>query len=449
MISKARNLLSMFYANNSNFWGFLATSQLILIHQILTTNIEKMKTTSGKEHKSCLLLPPVRFYLFGSKVPIFYLHSRTALIFSSNLVYSKNFDKNDSEHIQRLDPFVSLVTQCLEFKYEKVITNALRCLIGMLYLSLPSLQKSLKQISERLFILLSEYSVLGSAANKESVLALNQLLCKTFTQLILMGDTPFLTDKHVSLLLSYVEMDVLDTNRQATAFALIKALVRKKVEHSQISDVMKKLRELSITSSYPHIRTQCREVLCEFVGNHPCSDDPQKHIEWFIAQLAYELEDGRLSAADMLNSLFSRLKPVRLHTFAVLNNSCFYNISKMGPMLFNEESVKCRKFIAGAINKLLSSVSDSTRADVFSACSDWLELQEEEKVGALEAFGPRFRSILPSLHVLQQIYVPSFSERTISGMCYGVASMLQNMGEEAREVLALEDFCLLFGKELL
>lgn len=238
-----------------------------------------------------------------------------------------------------------------------------------------------------------------------------------FTQLIVMADNPFLTDKHVSLLLSYVEIDVLDANRQATAFALIKALVRKKVEHSQvvllldeasstlqtlsvqIVEVMKKLRELSITSSYPHIRTQCREVLCEFIGNHPCSDDPQKHIEWFIAQLGYELEDGRLSAADMLNSLFSRLQPVSFFIFgelilyfllvlfqAILNSSCFFNVSKIGPVLFNEESLKCRKFIAAALYKLLSSVSDSSRADVFSACSDWLELQGEEQVKLLHSY---------------------------------------------------------------
>ncbi|KAK6029314.1 hypothetical protein OSTOST_04578, partial [Ostertagia ostertagi] len=120
-----------------------------------------------------------------------------------------------------------------------------------------------------LFLLLSEYSILGSAANKESVLNLNQLLCK-------------------------------------------------------IPDVIKKLRELSITSPFPHIRTQCREVLCDFIGNHPSSDDPQTHIEWFIAQLDYELEDGRLSAVDMLNGLFSRLEPV------VLNGACLFIVSKDG-----------------------------------------------------------------------------------------------------------------------
>ncbi|RCN33741.1 hypothetical protein ANCCAN_20421 [Ancylostoma caninum] len=36
------------------------------------------------------------------------------------------------------------------------------------------------------------------------------------------------------------------------------------------------------------------------------------------------------------------------------------------------------------------------------------------------------------------------SERTISGICYGIASMLQSMGESAMDMLATEDFCLLF-----
>ncbi|KAK6733833.1 hypothetical protein RB195_017537 [Necator americanus] len=469
MISRARNLLSMFASGLKDNQGFAPTSQLILIHQMLMSNIEKMKSVSGsekessdfpaEEHKSCLLLPPEPKRIGVLVKPVLKSRSHIFLEFAlqllSALIAGKHFDRNDSDHIQRLDPFVPLITQCLEFKYEKVISNALRCLNGMLHISLPSVQNSLKAISERLFLLLSEYSVLGSAANKESVLALNQLLCKSFTQLIITSKTPFLTEKHISLLLSYVEIDVLDPNRQATAFALIKALVRNKVEHCQIVEVMKKLRELSITSTFPHIRTQCREVLAEFIGNHPCSDDPQKSIEWFIAQLAYELEDGRLSAADMLNALFSRLQP------AILNTSCFFNVSKMGTMLFNEESVKCRRFIAAALNKLLSSVSDSARADVFSACSDWLELQGEEQEGARsiamdllaqiskiegDGFASRFRTVLPSLREIMksESLWSDNSERTISGICYGIASILQNIGESARDLLVAEDFCVLF-----
>ncbi|EPB72549.1 hypothetical protein ANCCEY_08359 [Ancylostoma ceylanicum] len=189
MISRARNLLSMFANGLKDNQGFAPTSQLILIHQMLVTNIEKMKPVASKqkeedgvpeeEHKSCLLLPPEPKRIGVLVKPVLKCRSHIFLEFALQLlgalITGKHFDRNQADHVQRLDPFVSLVTQCLEFKYEK-----------------------------------------------------------SFTQLIVMADNPFLTDKHVSLLLSYVEIDVLDANRQATAFALIKALVRKKVEHSQV-----------------------------------------------------------------------------------------------------------------------------------------------------------------------------------------------------------------------
>ncbi|VDO68329.1 unnamed protein product [Heligmosomoides polygyrus] len=430
LIARARNLLSMFANGLKDNQGFSPTNQLILIHQQIVTNIEKMRVVSAgsqqepdvysEKPKSCLLLPPV----------------------------CKHFDRDDPDHIGRLDPFVSLVVQSLEFKYEKVISHALRCLNGMMHMALPSVESSLKTISERLFLLLSEYSILGSAANKEAVLHLNQLLCKSFTQLIITTNASFLTDKHISLLLSYVEIDILDSNRQATAFALVKAFVRKKVVHPQIMDVMKKLRELAITSTFPHIRTQCREacvcfqVLVDFIGNHPSSDDPQTHIEWFIAQLDYELEDGRLSAVDMLNSLFSKLQP------AVLNGSCFFNVSKMETSWFNEESVKCRRFISAAVNKLLSTVSESARSDVFSACCDWLELRGEEQINKVEgeAFASRFPLVLPSLCAIltsESLWTEN-SERTISGFCYGIASAMQNLGPAAAGVFQDEHFCGIF-----
>ncbi|WKX95011.1 hypothetical protein Q1695_011900 [Nippostrongylus brasiliensis] len=468
LISRARNLLSMFANGLKENQGFSPSLQLVLIHQMITSNMAKMSVVPesqreadelAEKQKSCLLLPPEPKRIGVMVKPQLKCRSHIFLEFALQLlgalIKGKQFDKDDEEAVRMLDPFVELVTKSLEFKYEKVISHALRCLTGMMHMGLPSIEKSLKNISERLFLLLSEYSILGSAANKESVLNLNQLLCKTFTQLIITSTADFLTDKHVSLLLSYVEIDVLESNRQATAFALIKAFVRRKVVHPQMREVMKKLRELAITSPFPHIRTQCREVLCDFIGNHPSSDDPQKHIEWFIAQLDYELEDGRLSAVDMLNSLFSRLQP------AVLNGSCFFNVSKMGTSLFNEENPKCRRFISAALNKLLSSVDEPARSDVFAACCDWLELRGEEQEGARsiaaellsqiskvegEAFVTRFPVVLPALReiVTSNSLWTENSERTISDFCRSLSSVLLNLGAAAVQVLVTEDFGAIF-----
>ncbi|KJH45862.1 hypothetical protein DICVIV_08090 [Dictyocaulus viviparus] len=468
MISRARNLLSMFSNGIRDNQGFALFSQLFLIHQTLVTNISKQEVPAKKpiivdnveRPESCLLLPQASIKKHAERS--LYCERTTVICSESRLQkhwkkfeYCNYLNRDDSDHISRLDPFLPLVTQCLQLKYEKVIALALRCLNGMLRMPLPSIQSSLDTLSQRLFVLLSEYSLVGKAAKKESVSNINQLLCKSFTQLVIISTTSFLTDKHLSLLLSYVQIDILDTNRQATAFALIKALVRKKIQHPQILDVVKKLKEMSITSSFKHIRTQSREVLCEFIGNHPNSEDPQTYIEWFIAQLEYDIEDGRLSAVEMLHSLFSRLQP------SVLNSPCLFNVSKLGASLFNEESPKCRRFILFAIHKLLESVSESTRLDVFSACCNWLELHEEKKEGVRavalallvqiskiekDAFYTHFLEVLPPLRTIltsESLWFDN-SERTISELCDGITFILQNLDESISLIYSSEDFCMLF-----
>ncbi|KHJ85884.1 hypothetical protein OESDEN_14379 [Oesophagostomum dentatum] len=135
MISKARNLLSMFGNGLKDNQGFAPASQLIFIHQMLVTNTEKMKTVTGnqkeptdsefleEEHKSCLLLPPEPKRIGVLVKPVLKSRSHIFLEFALQLlgalITGKHFDRNDPEHIKRLDPFVPLIIRSLEFKYEK------------------------------------------------------------------------------------------------------------------------------------------------------------------------------------------------------------------------------------------------------------------------------------------------------------------------------------------
>lgn len=52
----------------------------------------------------------------------------------------------------------------------------------------------------------------------------------------------------------------MDHHKQATAFTLIKAIVRKRIEHERLLEVIQILAELSVTSVQSHIREQSRDV---------------------------------------------------------------------------------------------------------------------------------------------------------------------------------------------
>lgn len=59
-------------------------------------------------------------------------------------------------------------------------------------------------------------------------------------------------------LLMYVEQDMHDHDRQATAFGLLKAIISRKLIVPEIHDVVSKVAQLSITSELNHVRAQAR-----------------------------------------------------------------------------------------------------------------------------------------------------------------------------------------------
>lgn len=61
------------------------------------------------------------------------------------------------------------------------------------------------------------------------------------------------------------------------------------------------------------------KVLVQFIGNHPQSKQPKHYVDFFIAQLEYEYEDGRVSAIEMLNSLFESFTEVSFITSLLID----------------------------------------------------------------------------------------------------------------------------------
>ena len=79
---------------------------------------------------------------------------------------------------------------------------------------------------------------------------------------IIVRDVKYYTidEDQMKALLLYAEQDMHDFNRQATAFALLKAVISRKLVVPEMHDVMDKVAKLSITSEFPHVRLQARQV---------------------------------------------------------------------------------------------------------------------------------------------------------------------------------------------
>ena len=80
------------------------------------------------------------------------------------------------------------------------------------------------------------------------------------TVLVRDADYYRLDSSKLEVLLMYAEADLLDDQRRATAFTLLKAILRRGLKCSTIHDVMGRVRELSITGEHEKLRLECRQV---------------------------------------------------------------------------------------------------------------------------------------------------------------------------------------------
>lgn len=119
--------------------------------------------------------------------------------------------------------------------------------------------------------------------------------------------------EQLKVLLLYVEQDLYDHDRQATAFGLLKAILSRKLITPELFDIMTKIAELSVTSELPHIRLQSRLALHQFLMDYPLGKKLDKYVTFYLAQLKYETISGRESAIEMIQILVNSFPIVSMH----------------------------------------------------------------------------------------------------------------------------------------
>uniref|UniRef100_A0A8C4MP86 UTP20 small subunit processome component n=1 Tax=Equus asinus asinus TaxID=83772 RepID=A0A8C4MP86_EQUAS len=290
--------------------------------------------------QSCLLLPPTPVR-GGQKAVVsrktnmhIFIESGLRLL---HLSLKASKIKSSSEHVlEMLDPFVSLLIDCLGSMDVKVITSALQCLIWVLRFPLPSIDIKAEQLTKHLFLLLKDYAKLGAARGQNFHLVVNCFKCVTI--LVKKVKSYQITEKHLQVLLAYAEEDIYDTSRQATAFGLLKAILSRKLLVPEIDDVMRKVSKLAISAQSEPVRVQCRQVFLKYILDYPLGEKLRPNLEFMLG---------------------------------LLHENCGMFFIPLCLMMVNDDSAMCKKMASVTIKSLLSKINLEKKDWLFDLVITW------------------------------------------------------------------------------
>ncbi|KAG7320342.1 hypothetical protein KOW79_016195 [Hemibagrus wyckioides] len=401
-------------------------SILLLSHGLVSQSLPLITSKSKQKAQpppdprlpppSCLLLPPTP-KRGGQKAALSRQTNMHILVDTGlSLLHGslKNSKVNSSVASVRemLDPFVSLLLDCLNSMHVKVITESLQACIWILKFPLPAVEQNADQLTKQLFVLLKDYAKAGAGHGENFHLVQNCF--KVITVLVKSVTRNCISNTQLQVLLGYAEEDIYDNSRQATAFGLLKAILSKKLVVPEMEEVMKKVAKLSINGSNEQVRVRCRQIYLKYLMDYPLGKKLRNHFDFIVAQLTYEYDTGRQSALEMMAFIFQSFPQ------PLLFEHCGLFFVPLSLAMVNDDSARCKKMASLAIKSLLGQLDVKHQNSMFTLVTGWLSGEKValRRLGAQvcglfveadgEKFGRRLDSLLPLIE--KEIHSANFDD---------------------------------------
>ncbi|XP_047962279.1 small subunit processome component 20 homolog [Salvia hispanica] len=249
----------------------------------------------------------------------------------------------DGQLLSMLDPFVSLLCQCLSSKYEHIITAAVRCFTLIVRLPLSSLQCQADKIKNSLLVI-AQGSVKVNSQLIESCM-------KLLTTLLRSERVTFSTDQ-LHMLIQFPLFVDFAKRPSFVALSLLKAIIHRKLVVSEIYVLVQIVAEIMVKTQDKTIRKKCSKILIQFLLGYQLSQKRvQEHLDFLLVNLSYEHSSGREAVLEMLYTIIIKFPQ---NVVDAQSQTLFVYLVKS---LANDDDRNVRKMSAAAIKCLIGHVS--------------------------------------------------------------------------------------------
>lgn len=209
------------------------------------------------------------------------------------------FDLHDAQLLARLEPFVNLIGNTLYAESEGVIIAALKAAPCILQCPLKAVPSSAPLISRQVL------AIIRSVGSAESEVA--QTAFKSLATILRECPTSNVKEDDLLFLLQLLSPDLEEPSRQASVFALLRAIVVRKLVVPELYDLMTTVSSILVASQSSHTRESARSLLLQFLLDYPQGAGRlQTTLAFFARNLSYEHATGRSSVLELLHALVTK-----------------------------------------------------------------------------------------------------------------------------------------------
>ncbi|EST09315.1 Down-regulated-in-metastasis protein [Kalmanozyma brasiliensis GHG001] len=258
----------------------------------------------------------------------------------------ERFDFQDEEVLAKLNAMVNIVGEAAYANESSVLELSLRAIAQIVKVPVSRVDKALPVFIKQIFGIIHQY---GSPQSQ-----IVQTAFRTLTAILRECKQASLSETHLSGLLKLISPDLEEPAVQTTLFALLRAIVSRRLVVSEVYDTMDKVAEMMVTNQSDSVRDLCRSTYLQFLLDYPQGKQRLRNQIGFLAKnLAYEHESGRLSVLEITDAILNKFGDELLQEYAEML------FVALAMMLANDSSSKCREKAAVLIRTLLRAMTEA------------------------------------------------------------------------------------------
>ena len=319
------------------------------------------------------------------------------LEFFATLLKNKIFEfskiEKESELYEKLNKFLETIFKCLKMTNNTVVVSkSIKIIISMITENEKFfvIKKNLNKITKNLFKL-----ILTINSND---IHLTQSVLSAISAILTKFNFITVTDSQIKTLLNFLKLNIFNQEIKPYVFSCFYALIKKKILHPDIYDMINYLREVYLKSFDDNTISICKKIFFEFIKTYPLEIKGRlNHLNFFINNCENGTRKSELNSIEMLIN-FSEKKD-----FEGIKENIDFLIMKMFTLYANSEDSELKIKIEELINNLYQNYCTSENNNTFKVyyekALNIIEDNDNDNNGNIKIFGIIILSLLLNIKV--------------------------------------------------